>query len=201
MRESHIRRVLGYIANRPECTQRKVAADLGIALGLANGVLRRLLESGLIDRSHSSASRKITYLITERGRAEHERMSRAHLRELMESYSEARGRIRLALARLRGAVSGGATGRIVFFASPEVAEIGFLCLRESGLQLVGIIDDHPHPGRTADAVMGNPVYSTEDLCGCDVDGVAFDSLVVLSTSDPETIRQRLMSRGVPPQRV
>ncbi len=174
-----------------------------MALGLANEILRRLLDAGLVERDHSpnAASRKISYVITDRGRAEHHRMSRAHLGELVHSYAQARSRIMDALNQLLTHTAEQQTDRIVFYGPREVAEIGCLCVQGTGLQLVGIVDDTATDGMPPEAVMGMSVCRPEDLFGRELNGRAFDCLVVLSFDDPHVTHQRLADKGVPPERV
>src|SRR5207249_1951942 len=88
---------------------------------------------------------RVRYLLTPAGVAEKVRMANTYLQHSMRFYIEARNRMRNSFAAVSSSCSTGETGggskRIVFFGTSELAEIGYICLQETDLQLVGVIDD------------------------------------------------------------
>lgn len=202
MRDAQVRRVLTYLVHRSDCSQRMLAKDLGMALGLTNGILRTLMKGGFIERSRriDGNAVKATYVVTSLGRAEEERLSRAHLQDLVSAYASAKAQIKHLVDRLVRTSDNGSALRVVLYGSRDVAEIGCLCLQATTLQPVAIVDEHSlarAPGR----VMDVPVYVPDDVRGLEVGGLRFDRLAVLSFQEPSETHAWLNARGVPPDRV
>lgn len=179
-------------------SQRALARKLGIAIGLTNLLLRRMLQNGWIRLIRIRRTR-VRYLITPAGIAEKMRISRAYLVDSVRFYCEARDKIRRSFAAL-AADGKGADGRtekrVVFYGVGEVAEIGFVCLQNSDLRLVGVVDE-----TSMKTFFGLPVQAPDRLSGLRLDGVPFDSLVVMSFDDVEGLESKLQQRGVPSERV
>ncbi|HKY22425.1 MAG TPA: hypothetical protein VJM31_14515 [Vicinamibacterales bacterium] len=136
---------------------------------------------------------RVRYLITPKGIAEKARISREYLAASVKLYSEARERIHCTLSALslRWAPES-AVKRVVFFGGGEVAEIGYVCLQETDLQLVGVIDDaRPKP------FFGVPVHPVDRLSPHALDGVPYGRIIVMSFSDQASICRTLDDRGIP----
>lgn len=176
---------------------------MGIALGLTNLLVRRLVHKGWV-RIIRIKPNRVSYLLTPMGIAEKARMSRAALQNSIRFYAEARDRIRERFATLceelsgdgRGFDDGPAAKRIVFYGAGEVAEVGYICLHGTDLQLVGVVDDHG-PKRFFDV----PVYDPALLHAADINGSPFGRLVVMSFGETDKIQVQLEALAIPPDRV
>jgi hypothetical protein len=178
-------------------SQRSLARELGIALGLSNLLIRRMIRKGWIRlvRIHPN---RVRYLITPAGIAEKARMSQAYFAGSLKFYIETRDRIRENFAVLSAECAAACEHekRIVFFGAGEVAEIGYVCLQDSDLSLVAVVDE----GRMK-PFFGLPVRSPNRLNGMTINGNPYDRVVVMSLDDTDGIRSKLQSLGVPPNRV
>lgn len=197
-RDGHIRRILFELEAHPHLSQRSLSARLGIALGLTNLLIRRLVARGWIQVVRVRPNR-LGYLLTPSGLAQKARMSRDYLRERVHVYAEARERIRRALGALAGNVAdGGSDGvRVVFWGSGPAAEIGYICLQDSGLRLVGVVDDD----RVGRQFFGHPIHGSPGLQGHTLDGQPFDRVVVISLDEPGAVTRQLQAAGVDLNRV
>src|SRR5256712_9701007 len=83
-------------------TQRGLATKLGIALGLTNIYLKRLVRKGYI-KCVNVQSNRITYLITPRGIAEKARLTYEFMDYSLHLYSEVRHHLRAVLQECRAA--------------------------------------------------------------------------------------------------
>ena len=197
--DHYAHRILTELETGDTVSQRSLARNLGIALGLTNLLIRRLAHKGWIRVVHIKRNH-VSYLLTPKGIAEKARMTRAYFHNSVRFYAEARDRIRQQFAHLSAAWpfdGGGATGekRIVFFGAGEVAEIGYICLQGTDLRLVGVVDDE------VPAFFNVPVYQRRQLKPADVGGQPYDCVVVMSFADDGKIRKRLEKRGLQPERV
>jgi DNA-binding MarR family transcriptional regulator len=169
-------------------SQRHLARRLGLALGLTNLLVKRIIAKGWVKMIQIQPNR-VRYLVTPAGIAAKARLTREYLESSLTFYADARERIRERFAELSREldVAGGAK-RIAFLGAGEIAEIGYVSLQETDLQLVGVIDS----ARTK-PFFGLPVQSPDRLPAPPLDGQSFDRLVVMSfeTKKMRTLLEKL----------
>jgi DNA-binding MarR family transcriptional regulator len=171
----YVRTLLVEIEADGAVSQRRLAQRLGIALGLTNLLLRRITARGWVKVVHMRPNR-VRYLLTPSGLAAKARLTRKYLTTTLQFYATARERVRERFAELSAELdAAGSSKRIVFYGAGEVAEIGYVSLQETDLQLTGVIDSH----RTK-PFFGVPVYPPERMQAMRTDGHPFDRLVVMS---------------------
>lgn len=176
-------------------SQRSLAKQLGIALGLTNLLLKQILRKGWI-RVVQVKPNRVAYLITPAGMAEKAQLSRDYLVFSARYYASARDRLLEVLHAVAREWQAPQPCRVVFFGASEIAEIGFVCLQSTNLSLVGVIDDR----RTA-PFFGLPIQGPEDLQGSRLAGVAFDRLIVMALDGLGEVERRLDEAAVPEETV
>lgn len=164
-------------------TQRTLASKLGIALGLTNIYLKRLVRKGYI-KCVNVQSNRIAYLITPRGIAEKARLTYEFLDYSLHLYAEVRQHLRTVLQEC--AAEG---RRVAIFGCGEAAELAYLSLKEAGLDPVAVFDRHQRA-----EFLGMPVRPIVEH-----PQVHYDLMIVatLERSGPQVI-QLLRDAGVPP---
>jgi DNA-binding MarR family transcriptional regulator len=176
-------------------SQRHLAQRLGIALGLTNLLLRRIVAKGWVKAVHIRPNR-VRYLLTPAGITAKARLTREYLEGTLKFYTEVRERVRERFGELSAELDAlGGPKRIVFFGAGEIAEIGYVSLQETDLQLVAVVDSV----RTK-PFFGLPVHPPDRLHPVALDGSAFDRLVVMSF-ETDGIADTLERRGVSTDRV
>jgi len=201
--DQYTHQILTEIEAGKSVSQRSLSRDLGIALGLTNLLVRRLVRKGWV-RIIRIKRNRVLYFLTPAGIAEKASMSRAALQNSIRFYAQARDRIRERFAALSAELPGDGRGpdglptgkSIVFYGSGEVAEVGYICLQGTDLQLVGVVDDQ---GR--ERFFDVPVYDPPLLHATDINGSPFGRLVVMSFGETDQIREQLEALAVPPDRV
>ena len=192
--DEYTHQILSQLENGDGVSQRTLSRSLGIALGLTNLLIRKLVHRGFIRIIHVKPNR-VRYLLTPAGIAEKARMSREILEHNVRFYKQARDRIRQSFERLSaecaGDPSSGAEKRIVFYGAGEVAEIGYICLQGTDLHLVGVVDER------AQEFFGVPVHPSGGLHGQRLDDQPFDRLVVMSFGDVHQTEVRLGASRLP----
>jgi DNA-binding MarR family transcriptional regulator len=123
--------VLDAVEQNAQVTQRSVAGELGIALGLANAYLRRCMRKGWIKVKQIPPNRYLYYL-TPKGFAEKSRLTAEFLGSSFTFFRRARAQLEEAMAACR------AQGwqRVALYGNGELTEIGALCNSEFHLDLV-----------------------------------------------------------------
>ncbi|MGH8637178.1 MAG: hypothetical protein ACREUZ_08600, partial [Burkholderiales bacterium] len=152
-----VRRLLAGVASGRPVSQRSLARELGVALGLTNLLMQRLARKGWI-RIVRGTRNRVLYFITPAGLAEKARMSREYFQRSVEFYAETRDRIRQSIEQLAAKTAAGERRRLAFFGAGEVAEVGYVVLAETGLDLVAVVDDD-----RARPFFGVPVHPTARL--------------------------------------
>lgn len=194
--EDHFHKLLEEIEAGQGRSQRTLARELGIALGLTNLLLRQIVRKGWIKMVHIKRNR-VAYLITPAGLAEKARMSRNFLRKSARTYATARDLLLDAfcgLAETRPAH--GRPCRLAFYGAGEIAEIGYVCLQSTRLNLVGVVD-----ATRTEPFFGFPIRRLEDLAGCQLAGVRFDRLVIMDLDNPVAVERAVAKAGVPAEAV
>lgn len=191
------RRILHEVEAGRGVSQRSLARNIGVALGLTNLMLRRLARRGLIEIVKIRPNR-VRYVITPAGVTEKARMTRAYLDYSLRFYAEARDRLRYSFATLSAAWvdTGGGEKSIVFYGAGEVAEIGYVCLQESDLRLVGVADDERRG-----PFFGIPVCPTSQLGPDRLGDIPYGRVVVMSLRNTEATRAKLEQLGCSPDRI
>lgn len=188
LREDRLRlELLGAIADNHGATQRDLSARLGIALGLTNALMKRLVRKGYVKIAHVSP-RRVRYLLTPKGIVEKSRLTYSYIQYSVGYYLQLRGRLRAVFDRL--AAEG--TRRVVFYGAGEVAEIASICLHGTPLELVAIVDER----RAGDTVLGHRVGSLEDFAA-----VTFDALVLTVAVPPARLTGQFARLGIPAVKV
>lgn len=196
--DEYTRKILLAIEEGRPISQRTLARELGVALGLTNLLVRRLVGKGYIKITGIQRNR-VRYLMTPAGVAEKARISREYIANTVRLYTETRDRIRSSLARLSAEWPADANGSgkpVVFFGAGEVAEIGFVSLQGTDLTLVGVVDDYVQR-----SFFGLPVRPPADLRGDSLGDQEFGRIVVMSFRKAEQMQRRLDDLGMPRDRV
>lgn len=191
------RKILEAIASGEHVTQRSLAVRLGVALGLTNLLMRRLVAKGYVKLA-GMGTRHVKYLLTPDGWEALTRATRLSLENTIHLYTQTRELIRVSLSGVSERCPADASGkkRIVFYGAGDVAEIAYVSLQSTDLTLVGVVDDH-RTGRFFELEISPPdQLSADDVCGS-----AYAHIVVTSVRHAEAIRARIDARAVPESQV
>lgn len=147
-------------------TNRRLASDLGIALGLTNAYLRRCIKKGLVKVQKTPASR-YAYFVTPKGFSEKSRLTAKYLAYSFSFFRDARAECVTCLceAQQRGWRSIALAGR------SDLAEIATICARECGIEIAAVVDETI----AGTQFMDTPVLSHLDLPG-NIDGIMITDL-------------------------
>ena len=176
--------ILTAVAENDRLTQRHLARELGIAVSLTNLYVRRLAMKGFI-RVINVRPNRIRYLLTPKGITEKSRLTYAYMCRTFERYREARQALKDALRPL----AGDGHKRIAFYGTGEAAEVGYLCLKEIGLDLSAVFD-----GGEGEMFLGLPVRPVKELVSGDFDKIVVTSFISKEVTESKV--QELLQAGV-----
>jgi DNA-binding MarR family transcriptional regulator len=178
-------RLLEAIEQESTVTQRGLALRLGIALGLTNLYLKRLIRKGYV-KCVTVAPNRLVYMVTPRGLARKARLTFEFMKYSLDFYRDARQHIRQSLAEMVET-----RNRIAIFGTGDVAELVYLLVKQMGLEPVAVFDDAGDSRFLGYAV--RPVNEH--------DASAYDVLIVTVLERPAATRKRLTAVGVPPDKI
>ena len=177
--------LLNAVHENNKVTQRNVAQDLGVALGLVNAYLKRSVKKGYIKVRQAPANR-YAYYLTPAGFAEKSRLTAAYLSHSLTFFRNARreGSEILDFCEKRNWL------RVSLAGASDLAEIIMLCAGESNVSLVGIVDTNV----SDEPFMGLPVTNLLKNLG------AVDAVIITNLTDPQ-VAFNVLSEYFPSERI
>ena len=183
----HILRLMGEINRDGNPTQRELSRRLNLSLGLINTFIKRLVKKGYF-KVRTMPKNRVKYFLTAKGLAKKSRLTVEYLRYSVNFYKEIKG---LLLNKFKEIESNN-LNTILFFGAGEIAELAYLYLQLTGIQLAGVVDER----QNGDIFFEHRVDGIDRLCQHNWDIIL---LTRLETID-EDIRF-LIENGVNPDRI
>jgi DNA-binding MarR family transcriptional regulator len=166
-------------------TQRELARDLNISLGLVNAFMKRLAKKGYFKITHIPKNR-VKYLLTPKGALEKSRLTYRYIRYSVGFYREIRDMLVSLFSRLEKE----GVEKIALYGCGEVAELAHLFLQNTSIKLEGVFDQKTD----GKSFFGHRVRSCEQITN---DG--YEYVLLTQTEDIQTHFDRLVDLGVKPE--
>jgi DNA-binding MarR family transcriptional regulator len=180
-------KLLEAIEADPGPSQRDLARQLNVSLGLVNSFVRRLARKGYFKVTHIPNNR-VRYILTPQGALEKTRLTCEYIQFSYSFYRDARRRLR----RLFTSLSRKGTRRIVFYGTGDVAEMAFICLQEFPLRLQAVVCD----GQCPETFLGFSVQRPEQ-----VSWAAVEKVLLTGTTPPDQTIEKLVDLGLARERI
>jgi DNA-binding MarR family transcriptional regulator len=155
-----------------EQSQRRLASELGIALGLVNAYLKRCVRKGLVKASKAPA-RRYAYYLTPRGFAEKSRLTIEFMSRSFVFFRQAKSDL---LELMRSAKKQGFS-QIALLGISDLSEIALICAMDGGVTIIGVIDARSDRKQ----FMGVQVVSSFDALR-----VRYDAVLVTDITNPQS---------------
>jgi len=148
-------------------SQRRLASELRIAVGLINAYVKRCVKKGLLKVKQVPAKR-YAYYLTPEGFAEKSRLTAEYFSSSFNIFRQWRADCAAVFAE--GSKRG--WKRVAVYGVSDVAEIAVICAAEAGVRIVSVID----PVSQATEFLGYPIV--KDVAGLPgpVDGIIVTSI-------------------------
>jgi DNA-binding MarR family transcriptional regulator len=174
--------ILNELSENDTMTQRDLSSRLNIALGLVNSYIKNLIKKGYI-KVKSIPPRRYAYYLTPTGFSEKTRLTY----HLLQDYTKIYRQTRVSLKKLFNELQGSGVKRIVFAGADEIAEIAYLTLQETDIELTGVVDDER---------AGKKFFNREILPVNHLTSIVHDSVVITSYKKGEAIYRELLKNNV-----
>jgi len=178
--------LLNEVERNAAVTQRSLAKSLGVAVGLTNLYLKRLIRKGHIKITTIPRNR-LKYLLTPGGMAEKSRLTYQYMQYSLSYYRKMRQRLQQVFLRL----SKEGAKRIVIYGTDELAELAYLTLCEMDFTLVGFVD-----GKRGTSFLSFPIWPVQALANWD-----FDAILIADMANPKETYSRLVDDGAPREKI
>jgi DNA-binding MarR family transcriptional regulator len=175
--------VLTSIERDSAITQRKLARELGIALGLANAYLRRCVRKGLVKMRQVPLNR-YAYYLTPQGFAEKSRLTGEYLTYSLDFFRRARSDC-VALFRHCEALG---WQNVALYGASDLAEIAILSAGETTVDVRCVIDSRAQSRRCG----GRPIFADLAAAMSD-DSRSLDAVILTDTRAPQASFDALLA--------
>ncbi len=129
--------ILEKIENGGHLTQRDLSREVGIALGLVNHLLKKMVKKGWVKIKNIDA-KKIRYLITPEGAKEKSSLLYKRVESTIHFYLEAKKVIKEKVQHLKNE----GVKSVSIYGINHIAEVLFIVLKELGLELDCVVDNN-----------------------------------------------------------
>ncbi len=179
--------LLEEIDNSHSPSQRDLAQKLNISLGLVNSFIKRLATKGYVKITTIPRNR-VKYILTPKGFAEKSRLTYEFIQYSFHFYKRALRDIEDLLNdfQKRG------VKKVVFYGANDLAEIAFISLRGTDVQLIGVADDQ----KQGKDFLGFTVKSITEL-----KKAGFDRIIVTTIDSKEAQLDKLLGKKIPREKI
>ena len=183
----HILRLMGEVDRNDNYTQRELSHRLNLSLGLVNTFLKRLVNKGYF-KVKTMPRNRVKYFLTPEGLARKSKLTVEYLRYSVNFYRD----IKSLLINKYREMEKNNVNSVLFYGAGEVAELAYLYLQLTDIELVGIIDD----GKD-----GSPFFEFQVESLSRLERGDWDAILLTRLDDIEVDMKTLVNKGVSPDRI
>jgi len=179
--------LLEEIDNNHSPSQRDLAQKLNISLGLVNSFIKRLATKGYVKITTIPRNR-VKYILTPKGFAEKSRLTYEFIQYSFHFYKRA-------LRDIEGLLNDfqkKGVKKVVFYGANDLAEIAFISLRGTDIQLIGVADEE----KQGKDFLGFTVKSITEL-----KKAGFDRIIVTTIDSKEAQLDTLLRKKIPREKI
>ena len=186
-KDIHTLKILEKVEKGQSTSQRDLAKELNISLGLVNSFIKRLAKKGYF-KITTMPKNRMRYILTPQGAAEKTRLTYAYIQHSFNFYKEARQKLRELFIELE--TEGIET--IIFYGASDLAEIAFLSVQETTIKLVAIVDDQ----RIGKNINGMRVIDPDNL-----KNFLYDKILITALESMQPILTNLEQKNVSREKI
>jgi len=180
-------KILEEIDNDHTPSQRDLSKKLNISLGLVNSFVKRLANKGYF-KINNIPKNRVKYILTPKGAAEKTRLTYQYIQYSFEFYRNAREKLHKLFNYL--IIQG--VRRVVFYGTGDFAEIAFISLQETSIQMLAIVDDNKIGEKFLGGVVKDPAV---------LNSLSFDRILITSMISKDKVLEKVLEQGIPQSKV
>jgi DNA-binding MarR family transcriptional regulator len=175
-------KILEKVADERPPSQRDIAKELQVSLGLVNSFIKRLAKKGYF-KITTIPKNRIKYILTPKGAAEKTRLTYLYIQHSYNFYKDARQK----LCDLFSEFESQGVKRIVFYGASDLAEVAYLSLQETFIELVAIVDDLKRGKKFMGYIIADPSQ---------LESKQFDKILITAVNSRELVIEKLSNTGI-----
>ena len=168
-------------------SQRDLAKELNISLGLVNSFVKRLAKKGYFKITHTPKNR-LKYILTPKGVAEKTRLTYAYIQLSYQFYRDAR----LKLQKIFVDLQTQGVRQIIFYGASDLAEIAYVSLQQTDIELMAVVDDL----KAGNSFLGLTIQEPAKLAV-----LPFDRILVTAVNSRKSVKDKIAARGISHHRI
>jgi DNA-binding MarR family transcriptional regulator len=168
-------------------SQRDLANELNISLGLVNSFIKRFANKGYFKIVNIQKNR-VKYLLTPKGVAEKTRLTYEFIKLSYQFYNGAREKLR----DLYKCLGDEGCCRLVFYGAGDLAEIAYISTHGTPIEMVAVVDSF---------CKGNVFFSECVLDPEELHTVSFDKVLITCTDSVESVYESILEIGIPRDKI
>jgi len=170
----------------PRISQRNLSQKLGIALGLANLLIKSMVQKGYIKASKLSWKRWV-YIVTPTGFTRKIQLTFAYIDRFFDQYKNVREILKNQLDNLNL----NSESRIALLGNKEFSELAYICLRDMGITEIDVISQTGN-----EKFLGNNTIKLEY-----VDLKNHNAIILGMHNNSNEDKELLIKKGIPESRI
>ncbi|MFC1567482.1 winged helix-turn-helix transcriptional regulator [Thermodesulfobacteriota bacterium] len=163
-------------------SQRELASELNVSLGLVNSFIKRLVKKGYFKITNIPANR-VKYILTPKGAAEKTRLTYIYIRYSYKFYKEARQKLSKQFKDLESQ----GVRSIVFYGANDLAEIAYISLQETSIDIAAVVDDEKIGEKCLGGVIKDPSI---------LDSLSYDRILITSVEKRDITLEKILANGI-----
>jgi len=175
-------KILEKVSSEKTPSQRDLAGELNISLGLVNSFIKRLVRTGYL-KVTTIPKNRIKYILTPRGAAEKTRLTYEYIQHSYSFYKEARQKLR----NLYSDLARQGIQCLVFYGAGDLTEIAYISLQETTIKLVAIVDDVKRGTQFMEFVVADPAL---------LNSISFDRILLTSINYRRENLRKIAQTGI-----
>ncbi len=168
-------------------SQRDLANELNVSLGLVNSFIKRLANKGYFKIVNIQRNR-VKYLITPKGVKEKTRLTYEFIKLSYQFYNGARRRLKELYACLEDEGS----CRLVFYGAGDLAEIAYLSTHGTSIEIVAVVDNF---------CKGTMFFNECILDPKELFTLSFDKILITCTESVGSVYNNIIAKGIPENKI
>jgi DNA-binding MarR family transcriptional regulator len=178
---------MGELDRDGNSSQRELSQRLNISVGLVNAFLKRLVNKGYF-KVKTMPRNRLKYFLTPEGLARKSRLTAEYLLYSVNFYRD----VKELLLRKFSEMESNHVRKVLYFGAGEVAEMAYLYLQLTRIELVGLIDDQ----KKGKNFFGFVIKGTESI-----HDMQWDRVLLTRLDQTEEATQKLSLAGVDLNRI
>ena len=154
----------------PNLSQRELSNKFGIALGVTNACIRRMVRRGWI-KLRKVPPRRIGYYLTPKGFAEKSKLTLTFLSYNIHHYARLKAKIAEKFLEMRSQ----GVNRVIFYGVSDEMEVAYVTLQGTDMELIAIVDDNE--GVKGKSILGREVKDSREIAKLKADAILITSIL------------------------